>query len=258
MIRFSIVTITWNAAHCVQKTLDSVAAQTYNCLEHLIIDGVSTDETLPMVERYRQQSSYPVFISSEPDTGIYDAMNKGLARAAGDYVIFMNAGDCFHSEDILRQIVEQLDENNLPAVIYGNTDIVDDTGRYLGKRHLSAPEHLTWRSFQKGMLVCHQAFYARTDIAKANRYDESLKLSGDVDWCIRVMKEAEEKGLALHNTHMVLADYLKEGLSTHHHRASLKERFMVMRRHYGLLTTLCWHCWFLLRALARKFRDNNQ
>ena len=252
MIRFSIVTITWNAAHCVQKTLDSVASQTYNCLEHLIIDGVSTDDTLTMVDRYRQQSSYPVFVSSEPDSGIYDAMNKGLARATGDYVIFMNAGDCFHASDTLQKMVEQLDENALPAVIYGNTDIVDDEGKYLGKRHLSAPEHLTWRSFRKGMLVCHQAFYARTDIAQAEPYNIRYRLSGDVDWCIRVMKVAEEKGLALHNTHMVVADYLKEGLSTRHHRASLKERFEVMRRHYGLLTTLCWHCWFLLRALARK------
>ena len=252
MIRFSIVTITWNAAHCVQKTLDSVASQTYNCLEHLIIDGVSTDDTLTMVDRYRQQSSYPVFVSSEPDSGIYDAMNKGLARATGDYVIFMNAGDCFHASDTLQKMVEQLDEIALPAVIYGNTDIVDDEGKYLGKRHLSAPEHLTWRSFRKGMLVCHQAFYARTDIAQAEPYNIRYRLSGDVDWCIRVMKVAEEKGLALHNTHMVVADYLKEGLSTRHHRASLKERFEVMRRHYGLLTTLCWHCWFLLRALARK------
>ena len=258
MIRFSIVTITWNAAHCVQKTLDSVASQSYNCLEHLIIDGVSTDETLAMVDSYRQKCSYPVLVSSEPDTGIYDAMNKGLARATGDYIIFMNAGDSFHSSDTLQKIVEQVDENNLPAVIYGDTDIVDDTRNYLGKRHLSAPEQLTWRSFRKGMLVCHQAFYARTDITRDIRYDESLKLSGDVDWCIRVMKAAEEKGLALHNTHMVVADYLKEGLSTRHHRASLKERFEVMRRHYGLLTTLCWHCWFLFRALARRFRDNYQ
>ena len=102
MIRFSIVTITWNAAHCVQKTLDSVASQTYNCLEHLIIDGVSTDDTLTMVDQYRQQCSYPVFVSSEPDSGIYDAMNKGLSRATGDYVIFMNAGDCFHASDTLQ------------------------------------------------------------------------------------------------------------------------------------------------------------
>ncbi|MBO5602234.1 MAG: glycosyltransferase, partial [Prevotella sp.] len=81
MIRFSIITITWNAAHCVQRTLDSVGGQTYQQLEHLIIDGVSTDATLQMVETYRQQCPYPVIVSSEPDSGIYDAMNKGLKRA---------------------------------------------------------------------------------------------------------------------------------------------------------------------------------
>lgn len=252
MIRFSIITITWNAAHCVQRTLDSVASQTYQQLEHLIIDGVSTDATLQMVEAYRQQCHYPVIVNSEPDSGIYDAMNKGLKRATGDYIIFMNAGDCFHTPDTLQRVVEQLDEKALPAVIYGDTDVVDEQGKYLGKRHLSAPEKLSWRSFRKGMLVCHQAFYARTDIAQAEPYNIRYKLSGDVDWCIRVMKKAEEKGLALHNTHMVLVNYLKEGLSTRYHRASLKERFHVMSHHYGLFTTICWHCWFILRAIIRK------
>ena len=252
MIRFSIITITWNAAHCVQRTLDSVGGQTYQQLEHLIIDGVSTDATLQMVETYRQQCPYPVIVSSEPDSGIYDAMNKGLKRATGDYVIFMNAGDCFHSADTLQKVAEQLNEKSLPAVIYGDTDVVNEQGEYLGKRHLSAPEKLSWRSFQKGMLVCHQAFYARTDIAQAEPYNIRYRLSGDVDWCIRVMKRAEKEGLALHNTHMVLANYLKEGLSTRHHRASLKERFQVMSHHYGLFTTICWHAWFVIRAISRK------
>ncbi len=254
MIRFTIVTITWNAAHCVQRTLDSVASQTYRGIEHLIIDGVSTDETLAMAEAYRQQCDYPVIVSSEPDTGIYDAMNKGLVRATGDYIVFMNAGDCFHASDTLRKIVRQIDEDHLPGVIYGDTDIVDDAGNYLGKRHHSAPETLTWRSFRQGMLVCHQAFYARTDIAKDIRYDDTLKLSGDVDWCIRVMRKAEEQQLTLHNTRMVVANYLREGLSTRHRRASLTERFRVMCRHYGLLTTLCCHIWFVFRAIGRRIR----
>ena len=100
-------------------------------------------------------------------------MNKGLERATGTYVIFMNAGDTFASPETLAEIVAKgrLSESEtshkpLPAVLYGDTDIYDDNGEYLGPRHLSVPERLSWRSFKNGMLVCHQAFYARMDVAK--------------------------------------------------------------------------------------------
>ena len=97
------------------------------------------------------------------------------------------------------------------------------------------------------MLVCHQAFYARTDIAKNLQYDLRYRFSADVDWCIRVMRESERMGLPLSNIGMVVANYTEEGATTQNHRASLKERFDVMRRHYGLLTTLVMHAWFVVR-----------
>ena len=101
------------------------------------------------------------------------------------------------------------------------------------------------------MLVCHQAFYARTDIAKNTQYDTRYRYSADVDWCIRVMRESERMGLPLCNTEMVVANYTEEGTTTQNHQASLNERFDVMRRHYGLITTLAMHAWFLLRNFKR-------
>ena len=98
------------------------------------------------------------------------------------------------------------------------------------------------------MLVCHQAFYARTDIAKNQQYDPRYRFSADVDWCIRVMRETERMGLALCNTKMVVANYTEEGATTQNHQASLKERFDVMRRHYGLFCTLAMHAWFVIRS----------
>ena len=98
------------------------------------------------------------------------------------------------------------------------------------------------------MLVCHQAFYARTDIAKNQQYDTRYRFSADVDWCIRVMKETERMGLALCNTEMVVANYTEEGATTQNHQASLKERFDIMRHHYGLFTTLVMHAWFVIRS----------
>lgn len=247
-MKISIVTITYNAASVLQRTLDSVASQTYGDIEHLIIDGASKDGTVAMAETYKR-TQRTVTIVSEPDCGIYDAMNKGLCMATGDYIIFMNAGDTFHAKDTLEKIAEAAGE---AAVIYGDTDIVNHEGHFLRKRHLSAPDKLTWRSFRQGMLVCHQAFYARLDIARDIKYDLSFHHSADVDWCIRVMKEAERRHLPMVRVPCVVADFLDGGDSKQNHRASLKERFTVMRRHYGLLTTLVMHAWFPFRALMKK------
>jgi glycosyltransferase involved in cell wall biosynthesis len=179
-------------------------------------------------------------------------MNKGLRLATGDYIVFMNAGDTFHEPTTLERVVASLTPSEKFGVAYGDTDIVDSEGRFLRKRHLSVPDHLTWRSFRQGMLVCHQAFYARRDVAQKTPYDLRYRFSADVDWCIRVMKEAAEKKLQLINSHEVVADYLEEGATTQHHRASLRERFDVMRRHYGLPTTLLMHAWFIVRAAIRR------
>ena len=261
MIRFSIVTITYNAEKVLQRTLDSVRYQTHEGVEHLIVDGASKDQTLAMAEQYKQQSDasdngHKVIIQSEPDHGIYDAMNKGLTQASGDYVVFLNAGDCFPAADTLEKIVHLCRLSEYPAaerpgVLYGNTNIVDGEGHFLHPRRLQPPVKLTWKSFRHGMLVCHQAFYARTDIAKNTQYDTRYRFSADVDWCIRVMRETERMGLTLCNTKMVVANYTEEGATTQNHSESLKERFHVMRRNYGLLTTLAMHAWFFIRAFLK-------
>ena len=259
MITFSVVTITYNAAAVLRPTLDSVMMQDYPNVEHLIIDGASTDETLAIAKSYQKQSDeaengHVVKIQSEPDKGLYDAMNKGLRLATGDYIVFMNAGDRFPEADTLDKVMLAAvvgDGEERPAVLFGNTDIIDDKGNFLYHRRLSPPERLTWRSFRYGMVVCHQAFYARTDIARSLPYDTTFRYSADVDWCIRVMKEGERQHLLLRNIHAVVANYMEEGQTTIHHKDSLKERFEVMRRHYGLLTTVLLHAWFAVRKLLR-------
>ena len=262
MIKFTVITITFNAAGVLQRTLQSVLHQTHEDVEHLIIDGASTDGTLMMAEQYKAESDasdcgHKVIVRSEPDDGIYHAMNKGLTQASGDYIIYMNAGDCFPHDDTLEQIARRCRLNELPtsewpAVLYGNTDIVDGEGKYLHPRRLQPPEKLTWRSFRQGMLVCHQAFYARTDIAKNLQYDTRYKYSADVDWCIRVMNEADRLGLPLCNIDMIVANYTEEGTTTRHHRESLRERYRVMAHHYGQLSTFFMHCWFAVRSVFRR------
>lgn len=258
---FSIVTITFNAADCLGRTLDSVMEQSFDGIEHLIIDGASTDGTVAMAQAYKERSDavgngHTVVVESEPDSGLYYAMNKGLARATGDYVCFLNAGDYLPTAGTIEKLAQTAAEakagsGELPAVIYGDTDIVDGAGRYLGPRRLRPPRKLSWRSFRHGMLVCHQAFYARTDIARRTPYNTKYRYSADVDWCIRVMKEAARLGLPLANAGATIACYTQEGQTTIHHRESLRERFAVMAEHYGLASTVIMHAWFVARSLLR-------
>ena len=239
---FSIITVTYNAGKVLEDTIQSVISQTYRNVEYIIVDGNSKDNTLEIIGKYSKHISKMV---SEPDKGLYDAMNKGIRMATGDYLCFLNAGDKFHEKETLQQIAETLKDKDLPDVIYGETAIVDEDGNFLHMRRLSTPERLNWKSFKQGMLVCHQAFLAKRELALKYPYDMQYRFSADFDWCIRIMKEAK----CLHNTRLTLIDYLNEGMTTRNHKASLKERFRIMAKHYGWVSTILHHCWFVIRLI---------
>ncbi len=258
-MKISVVTITFNAARSLPRTLDSVRQQTGVELEHLIIDGQSADDTLLLAERYREACPYDVVILSEPDKGLYDAMNKGLRLATGNYLVFLNAGDTFYAADTLSTVAKCVVDATQPVgVVYGDTAITDGEGHFLHMRQHRPPEKLNWRPFQQGMLVRHQAFYVRTDTAKNIAYDLCYRHSADVDWCIRVMKEAERQHLLLVNSHAILVNFEEGGDTTQHHQSSLRERFAVMAHHYGLLTTIFMHLWFVLRAVYRRLSKGRE
>lgn len=242
--KFSIITVTYNAGKVLEDTIQSVVFQTYRNVEYIIVDGGSTDNTLDVVHKYQERICKVI---SEPDKGLYDAMNKGIRMATGDYLCFLNAGDELHENETLQKIVFTLKGKELPDVIYGETAIVDEEGHFLHMRRLSTPEHLHWKSFKEGMLVCHQAFFARRELALANPYDLRYRFSADFDWCIRIMKQSKN----LHNTHLTLIDYLNEGMTTQNHKASLKERFRIMTKHYGWISTILHHGWFVIRLFYK-------
>lgn len=235
---FSIITCTFNAAATLERTIRSVDTQTYPCIEHLIIDGASKDGTLEIAATSKRAR-----VISEPDKGLYDAMNKGIRMATGDYIIFLNAGDKFHTDDTLEKVSAMI--KDAPDIIYGETVLVDNDGKFKRMRRLQAPNNLSWKSFKKGMLVCHQSFWAKRELALRTPYDLTYRYSADVDWCIRIMKQSK----VFFNTHETLIDYLEEGMSTKNRKASLKERFKIMNAHYGLFSTLINHIYFLFRAI---------
>ena len=270
MPTFSIITVTRNAEKTLPRTLQSVAEQSFPDFEYIIIDGKSTDKTIKIITNYelritkqrsaianyettfdgsqlrnnvRRQSITNKFrYISEEDSGLYDAMNKGLKLATGDYVCFLNAGDTFHSKDTLQEIFNKLSIVNCQlSIIYGETDIVDETGIFISHRHLKVPETLTWKSFRMGMLVSHQAFFVKREIAPM--FNLQYRYSSDFDWCIRCMKAAKN----ILNTNLILINYLNEGITTANRTASLKERFKIMAHYYGWLPTALRHLWFAVR-----------
>lgn len=254
----TVATVTYNAESTLPCTLESVASQTYPHIEHLIVDGCSKDQTMEQIHRYVDANTgkaqpHDIHVVREPDKGLYDAMNKALEQAAGDYIVFLNAGDRLHSPDTLQKAFAPLAGlSPLPAIVYGETDLVDAEGRFVRHRRLQVPERLTWKDFRWGMLVCHQSFYVRTDLARQTPYDLAYRFSADYDWCLRLLEQADRKGLPVRNSHLVLTDYLCEGLTTQNHKASLGERFRIMARHFGWAATVGRHLWFVLRAVLKK------
>ena len=152
---FSIITVSYNAEKTIPATLKSVSEQTCRLFEYIVIDGASGDNTVGIVNKSGIDN---LILISEPDRGIYDAMNKGLGIAKGDYVIFLNAGDSFHSPHTLEIIANAAMDNDYPGIVYGQTQLVNSQRERVGDRHLKAPEILTLDSFKNGMVVCHQAF----------------------------------------------------------------------------------------------------
>ena len=254
----TIATVTYNAEKTLPCTLESVASQTFPHIEHLIIDGCSKDQTMELIHRYVDANTgktcpHDIRVVREPDKGLYDAMNKALEHATGDYIVFLNAGDRLHSPDTLQQVFGHIDMNaSLPAILYGETDWVDGQGRFIRHRRLQAPKQLTWKKFRHGMLVCHQSFYVRTDLARQELYDLNFRFSADYDWCIRIMRTAARRKLPMKNAGIIVADYLDGGMTTQNHRRSLMERFRVMAHHYGIITAAAMHLWFVARAVVKK------
>ena len=241
---FSIITVTFNAAKEVESTLRSVKSQSFTDFEYLVADGASKDNTVEIIKSYDVPGTK---IVSEPDGGLYDAMNKSIRRAKGEYLIFLNAGDSFYDENTLKIIAETAKKYNAD-IVYGQTELVNGKGKKIGMRHLTAPEKLTFKSFRKGMLVCHQAFVARRSIM--GEYDLKYRFSADYEWCLRCLKAS--KGNAYTGTTVI--KFLSGGTTAKNRKKSLKERYCIMCEYYGSVSTFFYHLAFVPRFIISKIK----
>jgi glycosyltransferase involved in cell wall biosynthesis len=225
----SVITIVYNNARDIERTLLSVLNQTYDAIEYIVVDGASNDGTLEIIKRHE---GHIAKLISEKDKGIYDAMNKGLSLATGDYVIFMNSGDEFYAPDTVAKVFATAPDAD---IYYGETEMVNDERESLGQRRHKAPAKFNWRSFKYGMSVSHQAIYIRRSLVEP--YDPRYQLSADIDWIIRAAKKAKK----IVKVDGYVAKYLVGGMSKARHKQSLLERFNIMKRHYGLIPTVLNH-----------------
>jgi glycosyltransferase involved in cell wall biosynthesis len=243
---FSIVTVVFNGKGHLRGTIESVRQQSWPYIEYIIVDGGSTDGTVAVIHEYAEVMPQMKWVS-EPDRGLYDAMNKGLGLATGDFILFLNSGDHLHSPATIGAIASLANDDT--DVIYGETMLVDDNRRPAGlMSELSTrtlPAKLNWRQYLGGMRVIHQSFIARRTIAPPYLEDN---LCADYDWCIQILKKSRK----IVNAGLVISDYLMGGVSKKRHRQSLQDRFQVMRMHFGLFPTLAAHAWILLRAITHR------
>lgn len=241
--KISIITIVYNNVRDIEHTILSVINQTYQNIEYIIVDGASTDGTLDIINTYR--GSIDILIS-EKDNGIYDAMNKGLKKASGEYVLFLNSGDELYDNHTIQTIVEK---GNNADIIYGETKLVDEDRKIVGDRRHKTPAEFDWQSFKYGMNICHQAIYVKRTIAEP--YDLEYQLSADIDWVIRSAKKAK----TTKNVNTYVARYLVGGMSQKRHRQSLKERFNIFKKHYGTVPNLINHVIIALRLLKHRISN---
>lgn len=240
--KLSVITIVFNNVDAIERTMLSVLNQTFPAIEYIIIDGASTDGTKERIEKYRDRLAHFV---SEPDKGLYDAMNKGLALASGDYVLFMNSGDELYAPDTVASVFA-----TAPAadIYYGETEMFNEHWHSLGQRRHQAPENLNWKSFKYGMNVSHQAIYIKRSLTEP--YDLRYRYSADIDWILKALKRASH----VVNTHQYVAKYLVGGISKQKHRESLKERFRIFSHYYGFIPTLFHHFVIALNLIGYYIR----
>ena len=243
-MKVSVITVVYNNARGIEQTIKSVINQSYKNLEYIVIDGGSTDGTLTILNKYKENIHTLI---SEPDKGIYDAMNKGLNASTGDYVLFMNSADEFYSSDVIDTVFLS---DPTADIYYGETMLINEDREEIGirsdKTTRKLPKNLKFTDFARGMLVSHQSILVSKKIA--SHYDLRYSCSADIDWVIKALKEAS----TISNTNQVISRYLVGGHSIQNQKKCLKERFNIYMKHYGLMRTLIGHIGILMNAFIHQ------
>lgn len=185
IMRLSIITINRNNASGLEKTLQSVASQTYKEFEYIVIDGASTDGSVEVIKKYESEFAHIRWVS-EPDLGIYNAMNKGIRMASGEYIQILNSADCLATPDVMERMLVALEKANKPSVFYGNMVKCFPDGRRLVDKSFAGHE-ITMLGMFLGTLNHNPAYIRRDLFEKYGYYDEHLKIVSDWKWYLQAV-----------------------------------------------------------------------
>ena len=242
----TVVTVVFNGRDLIEKTIQSVIKQTYQNIEYIIIDGGSTDGTLDVIKKYVNKIDYLV---SEPDEGIYHAMNKGIRRAKGDWIYFINAGDSLFSVKTLENL--QLDLlSNATDVFYGNFNVIDSqTG--LGTFHNM--QEIIDINFLLKSNICHQALIYKTKLfANFKGYEAMYQICADYDKLLQLFLA----GKSIKKVNLTMCNYLEDGRSRKSYITSNIERLAIIKSRFGFVPKyyVAYHYTLISRAFIYSLR----
>lgn len=256
-MKISIITITYNAEPVLEKTMLSVLNQTNTNFEYCIIDGNSKDNTVSIIQKMEQKIQEGAFKGitadqfkwiSEPDRGLYDAMNKGIDLSTGDFVWFVNAGDKVYNSDTLQKIYDLIEIEKDCDFIYGQSVMIDEQDHEIGERHKIAPKVLRLNHFLNGLVICHQSVIVKKSIA--SHYNLNYSIASDYDWVIRAYQNSECQGYI----DQYLSKFMVAGVSSQKRQLAWKERFIIMKEHFGVFKTVAAHVYIVLKyPFTRKY-----
>lgn len=185
-MKISVITVCYNAENVIERTMRSVLSQNYTDIEYIIVDGASSDNTMEMIRRYA--TDIRIRYLSEPDRGIYDAMNKGIQLATGDYLEFLNAGDAFVDSDIVGTVVQKIEQN--PAdVVYG--DIIYEYPDHTTSVRVYGQFCASLFYYLLGDCINHQAIFAKRECFETHKFNTEYQICADREWMIRLKKEGK-------------------------------------------------------------------
>lgn len=204
-MKISVLTVCWNSAATIRHTVDSFFAQDHDAKELVVVDGGSSDETLAIVRSYPQDR---IQLISEPDSGMYDALNKGLRLYTGDAVGVLNSDDCFHDQTVLGRISAGLEQAD---IVHGDLDFVEShLSKRIVRRWRAAPRPA--KGFRTGWMPAHPTFYVRREVAeRVGEFDLSLATASDYDWMLRAVELYRFRSDVIDH---VMIDMLQGGRST--------------------------------------------
>lgn len=226
-MKVSIVTATYNCGKTLKASLDSLARQTYKKIQHVIVDGASTDETLQIIEEYIAKVDYEVKLISEPDEGVYDALNKGIKLTTGDVVGLLHSDDLFANERVIERIVDVLSSNDYDGC-YGDIVYVDreDTSKVV--RYWKAGKY-DRKKLRLGWMPPHPTCFLKKSVyEKFGLFDKSYKIAADYDFVIRILYKG---GVRLAYIPEVITVMRSGGMSN----KSVKNRILVFRENYMVM-----------------------